>query len=437
MLKGALYIYASKAFAFTIRLALPVLLVRVLSQTDYGIYRQFFLFEQTIIVFVQFGISQSLFYFIPRDRENAGSYLINTLGMNLLIYSLVFAALRLWSGPVGGFLNVPVLDLYFVELALFTLTMMLIVATDCYLLARGMAKQSALLEIIGTMVVSVATVIVAWRTHSLSAVILCLIVARSLRLLATLVYIHLRLKGFAARSYNLNIWPQIRYGVVLGLGGVLWAVIMRMHGFFVTRYFGTEAFAVYSVGTMAVPVLAQYQQSIASVVLGQFSDLAKRDDREGLRRLWNRIQGSLWGFGLPLIAGFLLVSGPLLRLLFPPEYHDAIPIFRVNVLTWLHYLFNAQFVLRALDRNQVQAWIHLAHIVAGVFVLYGAMKLWGMVGIIAGHCLLILSARVWAQLILNRISGLHLSLVPSLATVVGFYGEVHGKLRSRRWLHPR
>lgn len=433
MIRGSIYIFASKFFSYVTRLALPVLLVRILTKTDFGVYRQFFIFETAIATLFQFGINQSLYFFIPRDEKNGGAYLLNSIILNLVIYGVVFSILRQFTGPVSSFLNVPVLEDYFWPLAFFTLIMMLMVAADYFLLAKQLARASALFEIAGGIMVNIITLVTAYLTRNLTAIIIALIVGRALRLLVYLLYIHFSLRGFRAEHYFFDIWLQIRYGVVLGLGAAAWTLMMQLHNFFVTRYYGTEQFAIYSAGMTQIPILQMYLLSVVSVSLGRFTRLVRDDNWNEVERLWRKILASLYGVGLPLIIGLLLVSRPLITLMFTPAYANptspefsfgAVEIFRLNVLTWLYMLINAQLVIRALDRNDITLFVHLGHLLAAPFVLYAGMRLFGAPGILGGQACLLISARVTALFVLNRIGRRPMPYVPNVPAVLHFYRDI-------------
>jgi len=61
---------ASMAVTFT----LPLALARLLDASAFGTYKQLFLVAQTVLLTCQFGLTQSLYYFLPREKEGRGAY---------------------------------------------------------------------------------------------------------------------------------------------------------------------------------------------------------------------------------------------------------------------------------------------------------------------------------------------------------------------------
>src|SRR6476469_3159069 len=54
--------------------SIPLVLARQLPLQDYGSYKQLFLLFQTLFMLLPFGISQSLYFFVPRSPDNARAY---------------------------------------------------------------------------------------------------------------------------------------------------------------------------------------------------------------------------------------------------------------------------------------------------------------------------------------------------------------------------
>jgi O-antigen/teichoic acid export membrane protein len=80
----AFWLTASKFVAAALSIALPILLVRLLPQTEYGILKQAFLFISTVTTIATLGVGTSAFYFMPRHPERGGQ-----IALNILIYNFV------------------------------------------------------------------------------------------------------------------------------------------------------------------------------------------------------------------------------------------------------------------------------------------------------------------------------------------------------------
>lgn len=427
MLNRSLIIFASKLAGYGIRLILPVILVRLMTVADFGAYRQFFLIEMYVVTLFQFGINQALYYFVPRDERNAGAYFINSLTLNTLIFTAAFAGIGLVRQPLSAWLNMAILDSAFWHLAVYTVIWVLISSCDCYLTARKQVKAVAVLEIAGQLIASGMAVAAALHYKDLNRIILAMTIARGVQLLAMLAFIQLRLRGFAAERYLKDLWPQVRYGLVLGIAGTVLTVQFKLHQLFISRYFGTEVFAIYSVGCTEIPIVQMFSQSVAVVALGRFAQMEKLGDWAGIRQLWTRVLTSLYALAIPVVIIFLAISEPLVRIMFTETYIDAVPIFRINTLIKLNLIFNATLVLRAMSRNDVTLWINLVALAVTPFALYGGMMAAGMTGVIGAQFLVLMAARLLMLVWLNRLSGTRLAYIVGPRAIWSFYREVGAK----------
>jgi O-antigen/teichoic acid export membrane protein len=77
--RPALLLMAGRAVASAFTLLIPVTLARVFEAHEYGTYRQLFLVFATLYPIALLGLSDSLYYFIPKDPAHAGRYVANAL----------------------------------------------------------------------------------------------------------------------------------------------------------------------------------------------------------------------------------------------------------------------------------------------------------------------------------------------------------------------
>jgi len=421
MLSQSAYLFAAKVLGFGLRLLLPIFLVRVMTKADIGAYNQFFPVETLLRTLFQMGVNQSQFFFVPRDRENAGGYFLNSLLLNALLFAVGYSLVGVFREQAADFLGMPILTLYFREIVIYGVLLMANVTAMTYLMASKHFKQAAFFEINMQVLASIATLGAAFYTRDLRTILVALIVSRGLSFLMVMAYIHFMHRGFRSKRYFFDIKQQVKYGLVLGVAGMLWTLLMRMHEVTVSKFYDLETYAVYAQGLKQIPILQFYSQSITSVALVHFAQLVKDDDWAGVQAYWNKILASLYGLGLPITLFFLVVAQPLVILMYTQDYAQAVPIFRINAIGWLFFLLNPALVLRAMDRNDMTLKIHLGIMVLLPVVLYAGMKSYGLVGIIIAHALMLIGGRVVTMLFLNRLAPVHLAIIPSRRDVGEFY----------------
>ena len=68
-----------RSVGFAAAFAIPIVLSRMLDQTEFGTYKQLFLIYATLFGVAQLGMAECLYYFIPKDSTGAGQHIASAL----------------------------------------------------------------------------------------------------------------------------------------------------------------------------------------------------------------------------------------------------------------------------------------------------------------------------------------------------------------------
>src|SRR5712691_8844092 len=77
--KPALLLTSGRVVAFLFTFFIPIVLVRVFDPSDVGTYKQLFLLFATIFYAAQFGLAESLYYFMPLNPAQSSRYVVNSI----------------------------------------------------------------------------------------------------------------------------------------------------------------------------------------------------------------------------------------------------------------------------------------------------------------------------------------------------------------------
>ncbi len=94
--RRAAWLMTAHVIAFGLSFLAPLLLVRALSQTDFGVYKQVFQVLITVISALNLQMASTAFYFMPRAPEKKLQVTINVLGFYAAAGSLVAALFILY-----------------------------------------------------------------------------------------------------------------------------------------------------------------------------------------------------------------------------------------------------------------------------------------------------------------------------------------------------
>src|SRR3954463_16078175 len=91
ILKPTLLLMAGRCVAFAVTFLIPVILVRTFDQASFGTYKQVFLIYSTLYVIAQFGMAESLYYFLPGNPRSGGRLTLNAI-LTLATVGIICAA---------------------------------------------------------------------------------------------------------------------------------------------------------------------------------------------------------------------------------------------------------------------------------------------------------------------------------------------------------
>jgi O-antigen/teichoic acid export membrane protein len=391
---------------------------------DVGSYRQFFLLDGTIKLLFQLGIAQSLYYFIPRDSRNADRYLINAICLNLLVFGSVYSVGYLSREHIIDIFHMEFLSAFYFQLAAYTILMMMSLCVETYLTARQQVREAAAFAVFGQLMVTIGVLLAAVVTRRLEVIFTALVVCQFLLVVTQLSFI-MRKNGRLRLRVDLDLLrTQFRYGILLGLGGGAWVVLSRVHEYYVSGTRDVESFAVYSYGCTQIPIVQLYLQSTAAVTLGMFAQHLHRENWDAVLELWRKVLRNLLGVALPAVLFLVAISEPLIKFWLTPEYYDAITIFRVNALVKISSIWNAQLVLRAMNRNDLSLWVNGAWLLGSPLAFWVGDTLAGLHGVIWAQFFVMVGNRLSLMAVLNAVSPVRLPLIIGPREILGFYREI-------------
>src|ERR1051325_3858074 len=108
-LKPTLLLMCGRSAAFAVTFLIPVVLVRTFDQAAFGTYKQLFLIYGTLFSLAQFGMAESLYYFLPNNPKTSGRFGANST-LLLASFGAICAAGLTWQAHrIAAWLRNPAL----------------------------------------------------------------------------------------------------------------------------------------------------------------------------------------------------------------------------------------------------------------------------------------------------------------------------------------
>lgn len=325
------WLMAAKTLVFLFNLALPILLVRRLDLTEFGIYKQLFLVIGTSVVVLPLGFAMNAYYFLPREPDRRAQTVWNIFLINLLIGGLACAALTLRPELLGIIFHQSGLTGYANVMGVVIMLWILSSAIEIIPIAQGEMKFASVMimsvQLTRTSIYLAAVIVFG----TVRALLYAAVLQGTLQTIVLCWYMRSRFGHFWRRPDFGLLRRQLSYAVPLGLAGLLYTMQTDLHDYFVSNRLGAAVFAIYAVGTVDLPLVNLLQEATNAVLIPHVSELQHLNDNRGILLLMARATRKLAAAYFPVYA-FLFVAAPeVISLVFTRRYLASVPVFLINL----------------------------------------------------------------------------------------------------------
>ncbi|HYG69808.1 MAG TPA: oligosaccharide flippase family protein, partial [Anaeromyxobacteraceae bacterium] len=333
-----------------VTVAVPMVLARVLVPASYGTFKQAWLLASTLFLVLPMGITQSLYYFVPREPERRDRFVAQALwattAVGVLATGLILAARPL----VAAHFRNPELTRLLPWVAAFTGFILAGAALDLAWNATGRIGAAALVRV-GTEVARAAGMIVgAIVTGSVVGVFAGILATAIGRAIITWIALG-RAHGLAVELGAFR--RQVAYALPFGVAFLVLIPQQQFHLYAVGAAVSASAFAIYAIGTVQLPIVDVLYTPISELLQLGIAQAERegRPHRAGLAIFHEAVLQLAFAF-LPVAALLVVVAPDLIGLLFSDAYLAATPIFRVAVLSVALSALPLDGVMRARAQNR-------------------------------------------------------------------------------------
>ncbi len=326
----ATFLTGSRAFAQVLNAIAGMVAVRQLAAGDFATFRQIYLLHMILIQVSDLGVSESLFYFIPRETGRRRTLMLQSIGVVAAAQATVFAGLVFFRDDIAARMNNPELAGVAWALGLFTMFMMASRIWEVQLVAEGRAITAA--ATISGFETLRATLIFAalYFKPTIEAVALALVIGSGVRMLAFSAFLARLPQPDGAAA--ISPWKErMSYAMSLWLPGSLNVAAIYAHQLIVSMLFNREQFAVYSVACFQIPLLGALTTSAAEVLLVRVTRDRQSGDTPSIISAWqSAIKKAAFVF-IPTAVLAVTISVPMIVTLFTRNYRPSAPLFAVMI----------------------------------------------------------------------------------------------------------
>jgi O-antigen/teichoic acid export membrane protein len=403
---------ASTAVDILVQVVIPIVLVRILSGADFGLYRTLWLIAGTAPGVLALGMPISLYYFLPRsDRPKSAAIVMQTAGHMAGAALVAAIGTAIYVHLHGGEESLGYGAAAFVGLWVFAgLLDFMFVAQQAVPIQVRINLSFAALRVV--LVLGAALVFRNWPAVLAAHVavvflksVVCVIVVR-------------RYAGAHARPSRALIVEQYRYALPLGGSTALYALRGRLDQWLVASLFSASQFGLYSIASVFSPIQTLIRVTVNQVVQPELSRLQSQDDIDAMRVLSRRTNLAVALLMFPSVAFIGLWADDILSVLFTPKFSEAAPVVRIYLLTMVIESLDIAMVLMAMRQGRYMMAVDAIALPAALGSALLGAQYFGMTGAAIGGVVGALTAQTFLYGRFSRVSNTPLSEIQDWSAVV-------------------
>ncbi len=380
--RRAALLMAANVVATVIAFALPLVLVRTMNQTEYGLYKQAFQIMTTALCLLNLQVAVSVFYFYERAPGRKLQVTLNVILFYGLVGAMIFLIFLAWPGWVTLIFQGAELVPHIPLLGLAIFCWLVSTNLDAVPIAAGDVRMASALIVLSQFTKSVVMIIAGLVFGSLDAILIAAVIQSLMQTAFMALYIRRRFGRFLAAVDWRLFKSQIGNALPFGVGGVAAIVQNDMHNYFVSHYFDPATFAIYAVGCFQLPLLGMLVTSFASVLNPELAKHKEGNDYRAIIDLWMDVIRKLAFFFAPAFALLFVLRREFITLIFTENYAESVPIFAVNLFCLPLGITVHLHVLRLFDQLKFfRLKLYLALIPMTLGALYAGLRAGGMIGV--------------------------------------------------------
>jgi O-antigen/teichoic acid export membrane protein len=370
----------SQVFRQLSRVAVVVVLARLLTPAEYGLAAMVLVFSSLVLIFADLALGAALVQRRELSQADRSTVFWTSVAAGAVFMLLGIAA----SWPIAALYGEDGVQPLFAALSVSFLITAL-GTTHSALLNRDMRFRSLELRMMaGTVAGGTAGILVAAQGGGAWAII-----AQQLAIAVTSTALLWAFSPWRPRlTYSLASFRSLAgfSGNVFGTR-ILFYANRNLDNLLIGRFLGAAALGAYAVAynVMLMP-LARIAQPIVEVLFPAMSRI--QDDRPRMAAMWLRANRMIGAISIPAMVGLMIVAPEFVMTLFGERWESATPV--IQILAWVGLLQSLQrlnsSVLQACDRTGTLLRYSIVVLIASV-VAFAAGLNWGIVGVAVGYAI--------------------------------------------------
>lgn len=322
----------AKTIAFVLSIAAPLLLVRLLSQTELGLYKQAFLVAGSAQRILTLGFGLSAFYFFPRMRGKERPIIANIVFLNVITGLLAWIAMAAYPPILQALFGTP--DLVPHAGLLGAVVFLWVFSSFIEIAPAAMQETKVSATLIVTMQLArmAFMVVAALWSASLTALLWSAVFQGALQSAVLIWFLQRRFPGFLRSLSWREFGVQFHYILPLTVAYFISVMMLDTPQYLVAHHFGPALYATFTIATFQLPLINILHESIGMVLIPTVSRLHHEGREREIVLVLAAAMRKTAAIAFPVFFGMVLVSHEFIVAFYTKTYAAAAPLFAVNLV---------------------------------------------------------------------------------------------------------
>ncbi len=402
----AIYLLIGRMFTMAASFTMPLILVRFMSQSDYGVFSQFYTLYTAVYVILALGLHTNIFYFYPTaSKEDADKYVSNTTVL-LLLFGIIGGTIMyipplqqaiFGDSELGKHMGV-IITAIMLATPMNIVSPLNTVREDKWgaMLIPGFVAVMRILTVVGcTLVYNDLNQLFKWLLFY-QLFILVVVAIYSLR------NVHFRLDLNLAKK-------QMAYSLPFGYAVALQLFSNYFDKFVCIKFLEPAEYAIYSVAFLSIPGITQVYDSLCQVNIVNMTRSYKTGHLEEVAPQYQNFVVKTLSFSTPLIFAVAIYAEEIMSFLYTDQYATSAPFFRIYSLTFLTSMLGAGTILRSMGKTESSFLAFAITCLAGLPTTYWLVSTYSTYGAIIGAFINMILPRLIQMVMESRLLNMNLA----------------------------
>ena len=373
-----IYVFLGLFFSLFISASSALFIVRILSQNDYGIYKKIFFTIVLLAPLFKVNFDNGLFYFYHKFNKDKSKYVANAYLFLLSISILILLIGVILYKNFGDSLLVRYPKYFLPFLILFSLDVFQGTFNKLFII-EGDSKKSFYLLLFYNFIKTFLIINALLLWSNLIYLLNVIIIVECIKTIICISYL-LKKYNFNYNIYDKNILCQMfLYNKWITFSKILGVLGQSIDKIFIAVFLSNSEFALYAIGSIQVPILIMFYESIGEITLTKISRIPLKKKKK-IKSLYKKMLFTNCLITIPILCYCFMNAEIVITTIFGNIYKDSALIFIITNLSMLSKMTGIGYVIRGIGATKPLMISNFVRIIFGVPLSYVCINYYGLVG---------------------------------------------------------